>query len=290
MTSNQAAIAAVEPLGTMTKLSPFVFFYEPTSAKSSTGNNTLAPKLILVAAWMDARDVHIAKYITRYQTLYPSSTILLVKFVLKQIIWESEAVKLVQPAVSYLQAQVNSGHLAASPGKPEMLVHVFSNGGIASTKHLFDLYRQNTGRAFPLHATVYDSCPGLYDFRGAYEASMAGVKGFWRWIMAPIIFLLDVCLWVNAVVLRRPYSLLVNADFHNNPKQVRQTNRSYIFGKKDQMVNWKHIELHAKEAEANRFNVRLELFPNGSHVTHVRVNETRYWLIVRETWEKARRN
>ncbi|KAI1845375.1 hypothetical protein JX266_008470 [Neoarthrinium moseri] len=287
MASNQAISSAPKPLATMTKLSPFVAIYEPAKGAASSATSG-DPRLILVASWMDARDLHIAKYITRYQALYPTSNILLIKFNLKHIVWQSECIKAIQPAVSYLRSQVDSGYLSESPAQPEMLVHIFSNGGVASTKALFEDYEKKTGAVFPLHTTVYDSCPGLYSYWGAYNASMAGVpKGIWRWIMAPVIHALDMYLWLMAVALKRPYNLIINANWHNNPAKTRQTNRAYIYGKADDMVEWRHVELHADQAAANGYVVRKESFEGGTHVAHVRADEGRYWRIVRETWEMA---
>ncbi|KAK6083662.1 hypothetical protein SCUP515_01913 [Seiridium cupressi] len=287
MASNAATPAVPKPLAMLTKLSQFVSFSEPTQ-KPANSATTDAPQLILVASWMDARDLHIAKYITRYQSLYPTSKILLVKFVFKHIVWQKECIKAVQPAISYLRSQVDSGYISQSPSKPETLVHVFSNGGVASTKHLFEEYEKSTGHVFPLHAAVYDSCPGLYSYWGAYNASITGVpKGIWRWIMAPIIHLLDIYLWIMAVVLRRPYHLLINGNWHNNPEKTKQTNRAYIYGKGDEMVEWNHIELHAQQAEDKGFAVRKELFEGSTHVAHMRADEGRYWGIVTETWVRA---
>jgi hypothetical protein len=284
MASNAAAPASPKPLAMMTKLSQFVSFYEPTQTRASSAI-TDAPNLIVVASWMDARDLHIAKYITHYQSLYPTSKILLLKFVFKHIVWQKECIKAVQPAISYIRSQVDSAYLSESPSRPEILVHVFSNGGVAATKHLYEGYENGTGHAFPLHTAVYDSCPGLYSYWSAYNASIAGVpKGIWRWIMAPIIHVLDIYLWIMASFLGRPYHLLTNGDWHNNPQKTRQTNRTYIYGKADEMVEWEHIELHARQAAEKGYTVRKEVFEGSTHVAHMRTDEGRYWKIVAETW------
>jgi hypothetical protein len=288
MTTAAVATGVPKPLAMLTKLSPYVSFYEPARSTPAGPAAADAPKLILVASWMDARELHIAKYVTRYQTLYPTAKILLVKCVLKHIVWQSECIKAIQPALSFIRSQTDSGYLSDSPSTPEILMHMFSNGGVARTKHLFEEYERTTGYAFPLHTAVYDSCPGLYTYWGAYNACIAGVpKGIWRWIMGPIIHLLDMYLWIIAVGLRQPYNLLINGNYHNNPDKARQTNRSYIYGKGDEMVDWRHVEMHARQAEDKGFVVRKELFEGGTHVAHVRVDEDRYWRVVTDTWEKA---
>ncbi|KAK1764266.1 hypothetical protein QBC33DRAFT_547638 [Phialemonium atrogriseum] len=272
----------------ITKLSPFVSFYEPAETPAQNSAGAVTPKLIVVASWMDARDPHVAKYIARYQALYPTSKVLIVKFIFKQMLFESTVTKAMQPAVSYLRSQLDSGYLSVSPSRPEILVHLFSNGGIASTKALFNSYRRQTGHAFPIHATVYDSCPGQYSYAATQDAVMAGVpKGIRRWIVGFLVHLLNAYVWI-IIRLGRPDRLAANSKFHNDPEENRETNRAYIYGAKDVMVDWRHVEIHAKQAEARGFVVRKELFQDGLHVAHVRSDETRYWKIVTETWERAR--
>lgn len=81
-----------------------------------------APKLIFIAAWMDARDVHISKYIAQYREFYPAAIIVLVRFVFKESLLESVANTAVKPAFSYLRFKMESGVLSASPARPEILV------------------------------------------------------------------------------------------------------------------------------------------------------------------------
>lgn len=304
-----------------TVVSPLVSFYEPVVSTSTQSQNPnqphdpsqdqhqnqnqnqnqtqtqtpspspgRVPKLVLIASWMDARDLHITKYIARYQTLYPSARILLVKSVLKHFIFESQAVKAVQPAVAYLKSLVASGYLSVDPTQPEILLHVFSNGGMGTTRHLFEAYQRVLAQPFPLHAAVYDSAPGYWSYWGVYNASMTGIRrGQWylRWLAGPALHILSLYFMFVVVVLRRPYHLLINGKFHNNRTSLRQASRAYIYGKKDTMVAWRHVEQHAQEAADRGYAVRCEAFKDSPHVAHMRSDENRYWKIVTETWEQA---
>lgn len=122
MASNQPTATTATPLSMMKKLSPFVFFYEPDTTVRHQPTSPPAPKLILIAAWMDARDLHIAKYITQYQAVYPMSKIILAKFFFKESVYASLTRKAVEPVVAYLRSQIESGDLSASPTQPEILV------------------------------------------------------------------------------------------------------------------------------------------------------------------------
>ncbi|KAI1084342.1 hypothetical protein F5B20DRAFT_524538 [Whalleya microplaca] len=290
MASNQLTSASLQPLSMMAKLSSLVYFYEPEKTLSPQPGASPAPKLILFAAWMDARDLHIAKYITQYQAVYPTSTILLVKFALSGILLAS-SYRPVQPAISYLRSQIDSGVLSASPPRPEILAHIFSNGGSTSMQKIYQAFRQQTGQSFPLHTAVYDSCPGLYRFNATYNAMIVGFpKGIIRLIAAPVICAMILSLWVCHRPLKFLFgedALLKNSNVLNDPSLVKQRNRSYIYGKADIMVDWRDVEQHATTALEKGIAVRREVFDRSPHVSHMRTDGERYWKIVTETWEKA---
>lgn len=328
MASDQLVPARPDPLAMMRRLSKFVAVYEPPALLSPSPSPTNRhrgpetdtvppapdPRLVLLASWMDARDVNIAKYITRYQTLYPTAKILLIRYMFRHVVLPAEGTAAMQPALAYLLSQM--GHYLTdeadmekededededdgedggpSPTRqppPEILIHVFSNGGIASSKNLFESFEQQTGRPFPRHAAIYDSCPGLYEYWSLYNAAMAGVRargGALRVLaMASVVHMLDLLLYIAAVVLRRPYDIKTNGDYHNDPARARQAARAYIYGPNDRMIHWRHVELHSRQAEAQGYAVRREVFEGSSHVAHVRLDETRYWRIVTETWQQA---
>ncbi|KAI0376569.1 hypothetical protein F5Y04DRAFT_266082, partial [Hypomontagnella monticulosa] len=290
MASNQPAPAAASPLSMMKKLSPFVFFYEPETVATRQVRSPPAPKLILIAAWMDARELHISKYVTQYQAIYPTSRIVLVKFVFKESVYASFTRKVVEPVVAYLRSQIESGDLSASPTQPEILVHLFSNGGSATMREIYQSFR-STGRPFPLHTAVYDSCPGVYSFSNIYNVFMVNFSGsLLRLVAAPFITVFVTCLWIWYNPLRFLSGedfLTKNSRVHNDLDLVKQSNRSYVYGKADDMVDWRHVEKHAFEAEKKGLAVRREVFENSPHVAHMRMDSERYWKIVTETWDKA---
>ncbi|KAI1780253.1 hypothetical protein F4818DRAFT_395109 [Hypoxylon cercidicola] len=290
MASNQPATAA-RPPSTVKKLSPFVYFYEPEPTLTQQQVSSAGtPRLILIASWMDARDLHISKYMMQYQTIYPTSIILLVRFVFKESLFESVANATVEPAFAYLRSKIESGVLSASPTVPEILVHTFSNGGSTTMRTLYQLFRSQTGRAFPVHAAIYDSCPGLYSFSSFYSVFMLSFPKVLRLMVAPFVVAFIVSLWVwhNPLSIISGEDILSkNARILNDPDFAKQTNRSYVYGNADTMVEWSHVEKHAVDAAARGFVVRREMFECSAHVSHMRADAGRYWKIVTETWEKA---
>ncbi|KAI2626849.1 hypothetical protein GGS21DRAFT_493158 [Xylaria nigripes] len=276
----------------MTKLSLYVFVYEPSEPRIASSVEAFGgPKLVLLAAWMDAREVHIAKYIAHYQAIYPGATIILVKFVMRETMLAQVASGAVQPAVWYLRSMVSAGALSVDPERPEILAHVFSNGGATSMRNIYIAYNGLFGHPFPLHTVVFDSCPGLQALSSSYNALTAGFpRGVIRSIVAPFILVMILIMWIWHNLLgfiAGEDFLSENARVLNDRRLVRQTNRTYIYGKADNMVDWRHIRAHARSAASKGFDVRREVFENSPHVAHMVTDSKRYWLIVRETWKQA---
>ncbi|KAI1821713.1 hypothetical protein F4861DRAFT_445505 [Xylaria intraflava] len=275
----------------MTKLSPYVFTYEPSETRTASSVKTSGPKVILLLAWMDARDVRIAMYITRYQSIYPNATIILVKFAAKETMITSLASGAVQPAVFYLHSLIIAGHLSANPKRPEILAHALSNGGATSMRNIYVNYNRLFGQPFPLHCMVFDSCPGHLEMSSSFKALMVGIPpGFLRSIAAPFIVLMVVASWIWHSL----FGFIAGEDFLstnwrvlNDQKLVKQTNRTYIYGKEDIIVDWRHIVNHADLAASKHFEVREEEFHDSPHVFHMNTHSERYWRVVQDTWKEA---
>ncbi|KAI0598755.1 hypothetical protein F4775DRAFT_554213 [Biscogniauxia sp. FL1348] len=287
--SSLSPILRLRSLYVREQMSARVFLYRPEEdyVKPQGGP---APKLIIIAPWLGAKDEHIAKYILQYHDIYPSSIVLLVKS-RKLGMFATFANLLVRPAVDHLSYAIAKERLSNSPTKPEILVHVFSNGGSITMQTIYSKFRRDTGQAFPLHAAVYDSCPGLYVFHTTYRAFLTGFSsGIRRVIAAPFlaIVLIFMTIWHAWPLkyLTGDNILTITSKVHNDPGLVKQTSRSYIYGKADTMVDWRHVEAHAQTAVQKGFDVRKEVFDQSPHVEHARRDGNRYWKIFAETWEK----
>jgi hypothetical protein len=293
MAGNQGvASTSPKPLAFMTKLGPLVSIYEPAESKATPRSQTddAAPRLIVLATWMESRDVHCAKYIMQYQQMYPAARILLTKALFMDIWFRNEhKKKATKHSVPYIRSLIDSGYLSASPAKPEILVHHFSNGGVWAVRFIIEAYRAATGKEFPLFAAIYDSGPGKYDWQRSWNAIEFGVpRGFMRILAWPFLFLLDTWYFIYCG-LGGKYDNLLNGNFHNNTDIVHQSNRTYFYSDVDEIVLGKHVVLHSQQARHKGYVVRVEDFKTSAHVAHVRVDSERYWKVVRETWETARK-
>ncbi|KAA8630641.1 hypothetical protein SMACR_08719 [Sordaria macrospora] len=198
------------PLSFMTRLSQHVYLYRPsptsiTTTTTTTSSKRPPPKLILLFSWMGARDPHIAKYLTPYyQSLFPSTPILLIKSEMKHIFnpksfWpEMEQAGVVDVlrdifGADMLRAGSHSfGNLEggsttalASPAAsnndstkeekeedPELLIHLFSNGGSSQllSLHHYLLSRSSLQLRLPPHLVIFDSAPGQMAYFPSYLA------------------------------------------------------------------------------------------------------------------------
>ncbi|KAL1841816.1 hypothetical protein VTJ49DRAFT_6569 [Mycothermus thermophilus] len=333
MASNTALTQDASPLGFMTKLSPAVYLFRPSPAPASAASSTPgpvkadthrrrtpAPKLILVASWMGARDPHIAKYLAQHRALFPSSPILLVRSEQRHWFRQQSRLDELVPAAEVFRSFFPDATLGAGePGEPELLIHAFSNGGATSLITLRRLLAAGATktaeeRLLPPYALVLDSAPGTFRYWPSYQAFTVGVaRGpLWRWLLvAPFVHMLCAWYWARFVgpvrlmlALRR---LLpgrtskgeqrwdqqqsgpvreMRKGLNDATMRAAEVRRTYLYGVDDALVDWRDVEAHAEEAERVGFvRVRREKVVGGEHVALVRVDAERYWRVVRETWE-----
>ncbi|KAK0742646.1 hypothetical protein B0T18DRAFT_413420 [Schizothecium vesticola] len=283
-----------KPLAFMETLSPIVSFYQPPpTAPTPTTTPTSSPKLILFASWTGAQDMHIAKYLARYRTLYPSSPIILIKSPPHLLTLKPHTLpSAVSPAVPIIHSLFPPGTTTTTTtAKPELLVHILSNGGSSS---LASLYTALSPATLPPHITFIDSAPSEIGLHTSAQFFMAFAPraGLLRALYVPLAYLLAGVLvgGVKAGVLVE--WIKVWGDMHNdreggNRGEVRRT---YVYSEEDRLVDYRCVERHAAAARELGFEVRMERFVGTAHVLHARgEGEGRYWGLVKETWEGAQR-
>ncbi|KAG8163975.1 hypothetical protein KVR01_005893 [Diaporthe batatas] len=286
-----------------TKISSVVYLHRPEARKSSASSSSPArsPSLIVLAGWMGAREPHLAKYTTRLQALYPRSPIVVLRSFVHHFTTSisshpaevAAAVPVIRSVLAEHRGQEGDGE---EQGKePTMLVHLFSNGGCASLRHLREQYAASSPGGLPPHVTIYDSAPGKFHWRRsvtAFMASAARMSILVRLALRVFLNCLFALYWVTHVPWGRKgyvdHTWLAQNDTKANAAEVR---RAYIYSEEDALVDYRDIEEHAAAAVQNGFTVAaLEKFKGSAHVAHVRVDEARYWGVVKDTWEnRARR-
>lgn len=302
MASDVPAPAPASPLASMQPLSPIVSLHKPDAAPDPS-----APKLIAVFSWMGAQDAHIAKYTARYQALFPASPILLVRCPLEYTVLSGKARREIQPALSAFRSFFpETGVEGEGEGKdeanmkkrgeeePEMMLHLFSNGGCIMFQHFINTLRESspTGKAvLPTHACAMDSCPGSFDWSRAYKAITASMPS-WLSPLAHILIAAQVLLSFFVDPMGAEGGRWGGA-LNEGDVLGRQVRRVYVFGDGDEMVDSADVVRHAGEARERGLDgrdgdgerVRLENFGQSKHVAHARTDGERYWGAVRWAWE-----
>ncbi|CAH0029131.1 unnamed protein product [Clonostachys rhizophaga] len=270
-------------LSFMEKLSPAVAIYRPTTASTSS-DITSDPALIIVATWTDASSTHIAKYITKYQELYPKAQILLIRNTTKLFFNRSSIGLAVQPAVSVVRAAVAAVPASAAPrSSSHILLHIFSNGGSSSAGSLYEqctaTAAEGQDKQFPRHVTIFDSAPST-NFR------MSKAVAFFTVGLSPIQRMIAAAGYTLVLWLRLTADIQTRwSNHHNRPDLVLEARRIYIYSDTDAIVHPDDIEQHAQEAEKAGYAVRREKFISSAHVSHSRKDADRYWEAVTSTWD-----
>ncbi|KPM45711.1 hypothetical protein AK830_g826 [Neonectria ditissima] len=271
---------ASRPLAFMDKLGPAVTYFDPGTTEAP--DSSQGPRLIMLLAWMNARDAHIAKYVAKHRELFPGARILVERSTGPT--WLSSALRRpkLKPAMPVLR------DLAAAAGagdrEPQFLVHIFSNGGVASARTLWELWASELGgeQHIPRFTVVMDSCPGRWSYKRDYHVAATSLPG-WAW---PVAHVLVVILWVLCISGGRHGPNEYNAAKLNSPIFLSQeVRRTYVYGTEDKTVGWDHVEEHGKEAKEKGAVVRMEKFEGGQHVSLLRLDAERYWGIIERAWK-----
>ncbi|OOF90296.1 hypothetical protein ASPCADRAFT_31505, partial [Aspergillus carbonarius ITEM 5010] len=242
------------------------------------------PQTILLAFWMNAPPRALTKYIQHYQTLYPTARILTVHSTTRDFLFPpspSTQQTLLQPAVDYLL-------IPPPPNQPKdqgIHIHLFSNGGVFTTTTLLSAYRRTTGHALPITSILIDSAPGKPTLGGAFRAFSFILPGnFLLRVLGQVLLgvLLGVMFgtfWVCGV---EDAVRLGRRRINDEGLVGKGSRRCYVYSEDDELVEWKDVEEHADEAEELGLGpVRREKFMGSKHVAHMRVDEERYWRVVR---------
>ncbi|KAL2019757.1 hypothetical protein VTK56DRAFT_9201 [Thermocarpiscus australiensis] len=320
MASNMVAAPTTSPLSFMTKLSPSVYVYRPTAPSPapstpsfSSSSSKPAPRLILLVAWMGAREQHIAKYLLQYQALYPTAPILLVRSEPWHFLRPRSAGRELAPAVPVIRdvfpdlddgpslssssADKDKASETTTTATPQLLIHAWSNGGAASLHTLRRALGSGSGSGtrpllLPPYTLLLDSAPGQFHYGASVAAFAAGLSGPVLWLLLPLLHALTASYWLRHEVWGRggtgPLAVVaaaLNEEALAGRRGGREVRRTYVYSEGDRLVDWRDVEGHAGEAERKGFVVRRERFEGSAHVAHARADGERYWRVVRETWE-----
>ncbi|KAL8840401.1 MAG: hypothetical protein Q9176_003899 [Flavoplaca citrina] len=240
---------------------------------------------------MSAQPIHISKYISGYQTQYPTTPILTIRSSPLDFLYHSLSTQRqrLTPAISYLLATLQPTTAPSNTtNDPKVLVQILSNGGSHQFCTFVSIYQSTTITAFPTHIKILDSCPGRATFRQSFLAFSSPLSSLPFYIRFPTLVLIYLLLGVYfmAIRLRLLHDPILRIRMALNSRSVAERRRYYIYSKADPMVGWRDVEVHAVEATEKGCMVRRERFERTGHCAHVREGGgERYWGIVKRLWE-----
>ncbi|KAL7933908.1 putative DNA repair protein [Trichoderma chlorosporum] len=266
--------------------------YESSGSASDEGSN--GPSLIVLFTWLGgATASRIQKYLLSYRAIWPAATILLVTTRVYEFAAapSSNIRTRLKPARDAIRRHV----AGKSKGRPSMLFHIFSNGGLHTAIHLTLSLRDAEEKAEPLDLRQYlegiviDCCPGQTDYMRTYRGAIVSLPSTFlgQLLGKPLLFL--------AVSLS---TSLTHAGLLAGVKDYRrqlndsnvfggQSRRLYLYAKEDVVVGHQDVELHIEDAKKKGYNVEDVCFFNSRHCSLPVGNEERYWDTIKGFWERS---
>ncbi|KAG9234845.1 hypothetical protein BJ875DRAFT_292066 [Amylocarpus encephaloides] len=278
------------PLESFTRLNSAVYFHQPHGTARRPASRAHDPHLIVLAAWMNALPKHLAKYASKYTTLYPSAAILLIFTNSLDVTIRTHGGTLarVGPVLELLRP-LGAGGGPAADGQ-RVLWHAFSNGGAFTSTWIARSHFEATGRALPAAAVVLDSSPGRANVEATSRAFAVSLPrnpllNFLGWLLLRLFFAVvrvrDAFRWTPNTIDRI-------RDVLNDRKCFAvEAPRLYVYSEGDDMVDSRDVEEHGAEADARGYRVWMEKYGGSRHAAHMIDDPRRYWSTVWRLWNSV---
>jgi len=234
---------------------------------------------------MGASRRHVNKYLQDYRQRFPAAAILLIESNLEDMIWKSNAAqqRRLDPAVALVRSY------AENSSKPNIVLHVFSNGGAQSFGQLASAYRLEVGDTLPIRSMMCDSCPGRASWKRSTDAMILSLPRnpllYYLGVAAVSAVMVYVFIGDNVLgsenVIEKVRRQLLEQQFVSS-----DVPRTYLYSKADQMVWWQDVRNHADMARRLGTGKVVEVvFENSGHVSHIKEDEVKYWNSVMNSLE-----
>lgn len=285
-----------------------------------------SPSVVVIFGWFNARIAHERKYVESFKSLYPTSTVVLVKADTSWL-WTPQASReaLLDPVADVLYAAKD----AEGARFRGVLLHAMSNGGGMQLLVLSKLLAKRphtSARGLDPVALVLDSVPDSNGLRCMVTVFTQTVKSPLKKVIAiPILaffyslfhisyggppVLVDLRRRLNSPELvplsRHVDSQSTSAPVHRDSEKkppysgaktlspavpvddrIPRIPRLYLASPADKMTRFAQVQAHMEEAKRAGFDVRAEVFEDSGHVAHARVDPARYWAAINKLWRHA---
>lgn len=249
-------------------------------------------ELIILCTWLGALPKHTSKYIALYQAVAPHTPILH----LASNIWSLTARydlqrQKVQDAVSVVLRTLSEAEGAHTA--PKILIHTFSNGGTNAITQLLIVLQEKRGMSLPVHSILCDSGPAKGEYWKSYRAMRLSLPKsyFFNLTGAFIVHFIVSVLYASIIIgkYEAPETLirrtLLDASMVTERKK-RNKRIVYLWSKTDELVDWRDVLEHSKEAQQKGWITRSEEFEMSPHCGHMRMHAERYRDIIEQMWKE----
>jgi hypothetical protein len=277
-------------------LSPSIFLHKPNSPAIKNGSASTttieAPNLILLFSWTGAQQKYITKYISGYNALFPSTSVMVITTAINDLVYRTSK-KRRSSFIPAITAITSSADLNRN-----ILLHAFSEGGSSTSVHFAKAYRTHTRRRLPLVALVLDSCPGTLRFTNLAHAVRNSVSGNPAAQVAASLtaYTVIASYWTTLMLIGGREDVDDSKDLFAKTKVALNDNslwnseapRAYLFSKADKLIDWKSVLEHAQRSERRGTPVvAVEAFEKTAHCAHIREKDDaeRYWSAVQKVWD-----
>jgi len=142
-------------------------------------------------------------------------------------------------------------------------------------------------------ALIFDSCPGVGGIKVIRLAFSAVVKNpILRSIVLTFLYTIHFIHWSLSLLFGKRMMIMENLQIELWKPRILpwmglHTPRLYLFSRKDKLIRWQDVTLHADTARERGMDVYCELFEESEHVAHIRIEPERYWSSVQKVWGVA---
>ena len=288
-----------------------------------TPQHPTSGQLVIICTWLGAAHKHISKYIALYQRIASGARILLVEsnvlILISSYVRQCDAIK---PAVSAILDTLRECDIGAAPSpntealpkrnkianndnqhssipskseklSPQILLHVFSNGGTNTATQLLIVLNARLQASLPLVGLLCDSCPAEGTYWRSYDAMVLSLPKdlATRFLGALACHCILVLLytWI-ACGNENPASLQRRTMLDGKTVSAGWTGEvggsvCYFYSKEDRMCLWSDVKRHADQARKLGWDVREILFEGSGHCGHFSKDEERYAETEKSIWD-----
>ena len=259
----------------LSKITSTVYFLQPGDKLSND-----SPSAIIIFGWMGSPVRHMAKFVDYYsKTMFPGSPIILILTPPKYFITNEEQQKLsMKPAYTAFQS--------LNVGPDNVLVHVFSNGGLYAFRTFVSL---TPTKSFTPRELVVDSAPGIATLRTTIIAFTVDVQNFFtRFILSIVLVVAYFTSRMRDRLLGRQSVWQILRKWLADENVVgKRAKRVYLYSDKDELVQNSSVEAHIKELKGKGYTLTSRNLGETRHVGHMRANPELYWSEILRAWKES---